>query len=102
MSKHTKGPWSIYDVDCEYPGIESDKEKVSIIIFGERDQDCGVRGRTRKEILANARLIAAAPELIDACKKAIIFIGDGRTPSDCMSAKTILGLAIAKAEGEQQ
>jgi hypothetical protein len=69
MSKyegHTPGPWEVFcdddDIDY-YPGINS-RAGYSIIMFGDEDEDCGVQGRSRVEILANAALIAAAPDLL--------------------------------------
>jgi hypothetical protein len=52
MSGHTPGPWSIRPDS----GVE---------IFGPDGQWIMTIYRTREELLANARLIAAAPELLD-------------------------------------
>src|SRR4051812_36867053 len=74
---HTPGPWYVYNSKRWFPGIESDGCGVSIVIFNEEDpkdeRDAmrdryagGVQGRTRAECAANARLIAAAPDLLEA------------------------------------
>ena len=65
MSEHTPGPWEFsYLNDTERPGIEADR--FSVVIFGVRaEDDCGIHGRTEKEEMANARLIAAAPDLLE-------------------------------------
>ena len=66
MSDHTPGPWEFSFLDnTERPGIEADR--FSVVIFGVRaEDDCGIHGRTEKEEMANARLIAAAPDLLEA------------------------------------
>ena len=78
MSKHTPGPW-------EYLGHAwvqtADDKKTPIANFN-------FFAATE----ANARLIAAAPELLEACKVALGIIGFG-AEHDQISA------AIAKAEG---
>lgn len=69
-TKHTPGPWKIYDAACGldyYPGIEVSNSSKSIIVFGtDIDDQSGVRGDSRTERIANAKLIAAAPELLEA------------------------------------
>lgn len=41
------------------------------MIYGTEDEYLGIRGRTDEERLANAHLIAAAPELLEALDEAI-------------------------------
>lgn len=68
MSKHTPGPWAMPD---------SGQGRISKVgVNGGWDgmiatADCGDYARSRSEGLANARLIAAAPELLEALKDAI-------------------------------
>lgn len=71
MSDYTPGPWEVsYLDDTERPGIEADR--FSVVIFGVRaEDDCGIHGRTEKEEMANARLIAAAPELLQALEQSL-------------------------------
>lgn len=60
----TKGPWVVYPIDVECPGIEANG--VSIVIFGTKlneDEMCGVQGATVAEAKGNAALIAMAPTL---------------------------------------
>jgi hypothetical protein len=68
-TKHTKGKWIIYPNSnlCTYPGIEAIGGKhgnFSIVCMGE--ELTGVQGHTKEETMANAKLIASAPELLEA------------------------------------
>ncbi len=65
---HTPGPWSPFlDIrECDRPGI--DHSNGSLIMFGYHGEDCGIRGDTHEERVANACLIAAAPDLLEALK----------------------------------
>jgi hypothetical protein len=55
-----------------------------------------------EETKANAHLIAAAPELYEACKGAIAALSQHRTfQSDINAAKAFLQQALAKAEGKE-
>ena len=79
MSKHTPGPWKVFP--ARHPGIDSGtaSDDCPIIVFsdeGPDDDDAGVRGRDASEIRANARLIAAAPELLEACLAAETCVGE--------------------------
>jgi hypothetical protein len=73
MEKFTPGPWLVFE-GCgdDRPGIDTD-EGFSVVIFGDcEDQvdDGGIFGRTTEEAIANAHLIAAAPEMYAALKHA--------------------------------
>ena len=70
-TQHTPGDWTVFDSgsDLDFPGIEAGD--FSIVCFGDGDDPndmCGVRGRTLDEAWANARLIAAAPDLLKALR----------------------------------
>jgi hypothetical protein len=91
VNKHTPGPWTLEDGEA-------------LVIRGSDDgQICianwlrgrgGLGGRRKNdEVQANARLIAAAPDLLDALK-GVVRIADRQTVEfDAARA------AIAKAEG---
>lgn len=100
-TKHTPGPWEVFTgAGIPHPGIEG--SGISIVVFGAKgERDMGVLGRTPKQAIANARLIAAAPELLDALT-AIIEIGkrDLTNPKYDSYFDTARD-AIAKATGEQ-
>ena len=89
MSGHTPGPWTIHQDEIWGPTEPKGHD--------------GRLGRIRGFTDEDARLIAAAPELLDACREAIGFLYDG-TPDDGVSPyeqsiRKNLRDAIAKAEG---
>jgi hypothetical protein len=103
MSKHTPGPWSYRKVPrkqeweintgrCPNSGHES--WTGMSVVFG--CDDYPKMGKIAGE--ANARLIAAAPDLLEACKAMIDYYGSA---SANVEALTAARAAIAKATGEQ-
>lgn len=61
-SPHTPGPWEVY---CDgFSVAAEDGHIVSTYVEGNTDDECS----------ANARLIAAAPELLEALQDAILFV----------------------------
>jgi hypothetical protein len=93
---HTLGPWTILEDAFAYPGIEADGGTFSVVILGYPDHgdDGGVRGRTEEEALANAHLIAAAPDLLEALESMLAITDRDHVVWD--EARE----AIAKAKGE--
>lgn len=100
---HTKGPWTVNS-----RAIEEVKEPSSVIAIVNDGDDNGDE-QLKGEWKANARLISAAPDLLEACKKAIEFINNGvefgyiQLPEKGDSAlltQPMLEQAIAKAEGK--
>lgn len=76
---YTPGPWIVFEpdksLDAAYPGI--DAEAHSIVVYGQKDaDDGGVQGATREQARANAHLIAAAPDLYDACASVWLMLAD--------------------------
>ena len=96
---HTAGPWSIYD---RIPVVVVDKDGASIC-----DAAPGNPHMPLNEAKANARLIAAAPDLLAALRE--IERGEGEFSRDqlthatnCIeSMRSIARAAIALATGEQ-
>lgn len=97
---HTGGPW---EADKSYISAEGD-----FLIFAPEDRDCyvakvPVRECGDKEIArANARLIAAAPELLDALRGLLDCpdIADNDYKDEAThTAERMARAAIAKAEG---
>ena len=91
MTKHTAAPW-------HQGGYEIQDDKGALI--------CNLSGwRGEQQTLANARLIAAAPELLNAFKGIVAFCDEDMQhrvqTSREYDIKTLAQAAIAKAEGEQ-
>ena len=89
--KHTQGPWTVCGLN-----IGSENNKVVASCYKDSLDSVVVRPETDCECLANARLIAAAPALLEACKLVErAWVGDGiemlRAVDECL-------LAVGKAE----
>jgi hypothetical protein len=87
MSGHTPGPW-ILDVDCSGWSIGPEGMTVALTCGVATDEDI-----SEEEEKANARLIAAGPDLLKALKR--VCSHGYRTSPDWDNARA----AIAKAEG---
>ena len=96
MSKHTKGPWII----C-YDGNIDSKSGRSICAMGFSTYK---EYNDQPEMKANARLIAAAPELLEACKEQMRVIETMGNKTGCWPINDdnlqMAKAAIAKAEGK--
>lgn len=89
MSEHTKGPWKQRGED-------------SVCVIDANDNAIAFTDTflPKKECIANAKLIAAAPELLEALKKIAGWATDNNPPDeakDCETFRNALA-AIAKAE----
>ena len=96
---HTKGPWTASE-----HGDYGDYDGNSIVIRGDDLRIAAVLGYDTEETHANARLIAAAPELLEtlehiACADTATWDADMRDEFRWW-AQTRAKLAIAKAKGE--
>lgn len=120
MSKHTPGPWVVKELtppdpvvgDCAAPRLVIDgPDGVSIVSMWYRTAPYkrsknhgGKRGNFIEhpaEAVANAILIAAAPELLGALKAlAPILDNDGPLIAAYAELRPIVHAAIAKAEGK--
>jgi len=88
-AKHTPGPWVVILSPADDDEFEVVTSNVSMPICQFWRKGYGVEAHA-----ANARLIAAAPDLLDACRKALYAI-KGREHDQFIRD------AIAKATGEQ-
>ena len=89
MSKHTPGPWEVSNKVCRlgddrYLVVNSSERWVSLLLEGPQSED-------------DARLIAAAPELLEVMKRALRLSKEH--PDFCLWAMEPFAAAIAKAEG---
>lgn len=68
-SKFTPGPWKFCDGDS--PGIDSvaqGEREFTIVVFGQigvDHEEVGVQGRSKEESVANAKLMADAPAMLE-------------------------------------
>lgn len=89
-SKHTPGPWEIAEFGRNH----------TILIYGPDEilvADCGgILRRSHEEMESNARLIAAAPDLLAALEDVVRVADRDTVIFDVARA------AIAKAKGESQ
>jgi len=93
MSEHTPGPWS-WQKAAEPNGIHHNAlihPNTEVILYEKPTHQSCAR--------ANARLIAAAPDLLAACESALIALKTG-SPKWKDTAIADLDRAIAKAEKE--
>lgn len=96
-AKHTPGPWRVHhDEDDEECWVElDDNEPGHAIVAVVEEQD---------ESVANAHLIAAAPDLLEALKAAKQFlsidISRGPASNGWVNTVDMVNAAIAKAEGQ--
>lgn len=105
MSKHTPGPWELQKplFGEQHIYVHSENSINGKVLSG-RQHICvvpyeGKRGSAAYHEMfnANARLIAAAPVLLEALKQAVAWIEGERTPIDALANARA---AIAKAEGQ--
>lgn len=94
MSQHTPGPWVVFpDTLCvggpftPGPADEPGQTTAGVAL-------CGMRLRTREEARANARLVAACPDLLEA---AVYFTRRGFDPKEGFR---LMKAAIIKAIGQ--
>ena len=101
MSKHTPGPWLIEAQNCHSGDIATvhNTDEKWVTIYAPHWMETGM---DEKEQSANARLIAAAPDLLEALKKisAIENKMYGADWEEIEEARDIADAAIAKATGE--
>ena len=92
-AKHTPGPWQVNRKGQTHVEAARDGQGINIIANCDDPDDI----RTRDEDRANAKLIAAAPELLAACEAAVF----GANHIDCVRAMQEvlpqIRAAIAKA-----
>ncbi len=97
--KHTKGEWIAVGYWVEHP----DDKVADICDCNPECMGQGHLGRTPEEIVANARLIAAAPELLTALQAIVKTLADQDDEGLIEHVQPMIDAraAIAKAIGEQ-
>ena len=92
MSAHTPGPWFIADTNDQLWARQVDSKSGAVCFCGsfQRDEAC-----------ANARLIAAAPELLEALKELLSALDHQMSdPDRLFRSKTASRAVIAKAKAK--
>jgi len=101
--KHTKGPWfSDMNPDELNPPVYIKRKGGKFPIVGTVFGCEGDSNNNHENAKANANLIAAAPELLEACKWSLRLIKEDRKMylSQKIIAMNMLMKAINKAEGK--
>lgn len=105
MSKHTPGPWFITGRMTKYIEARIDGGMLQeVAACGPTEADCGYGDQQR----ANAMLIAAAPDLLEALESSNLNLHTGTMFIDgeckCSQCEFVrkARAAIAKAKGESQ
>jgi hypothetical protein len=100
MSNHTRGPWTLLDKEAVWWVMPPEGEAVQII---PKPDSTTTEKRSAEEILANAALIAAAPEMLDALEaianSASSYGERDEWPEISRASLTRGRAAIAKAKG---
>lgn len=95
MSAHTPGPWHVAG------GVIRDGHDHDVAqIYGMRHWEPGFGPLSVDEQNANANLIAAAPDLLEACRETLRVLEDPRSTTAMPHTARMLKAAIAKAEGK--
>ena len=94
--KHTRGPWKVYRARLrpQYAVVITEIQDVAgnAVVKWQ-----GFDGIKQAIVKANARLIAAAPDLLEACKAVLAANGE-----DWEVGERVLRAAIKRAEGESR
>lgn len=90
-AKYTKGPWGIYVIKTDDVVVRK--------MFPDGTECCQIA--RVKAGFADARLISAAPELLEALQYMVDVVDFSGTASPEAMAKARTAIAIAKALGEQ-
>jgi len=97
---HTPGPWTI-DPNEDYPlaviRVDEDNDGIGVCEIGTEYQP--TRADATPEQFANARLIAAAPEMLEALERVSNAFQRGRYP-ELQGVACDVFEAIRKAKGE--
>ena len=98
--KHTPGPWFTDGIDGLSIHQRTGERTYRFIALTDSEHDTGrTDDAARAEDMANARLIAAAPELLEAARDAYALLEANGWRSPQVKLHGILRAAIAKAEG---
>lgn len=99
MSTHTPGPWKIHPYINNFGGRNETKDvgpsgRAVCEVFGAFEAPFGAESE------ANARLIAAAPEMLEALRTLVAAISYNQNPDTLLRESEFAREVIAKAEGK--
>jgi len=98
VSDFTPGPWTFRPFSWRVKDVNHAEPHMKVIIgHGEQGLAYTV-GLNNATDLANARLIAAAPDLLEACELARDFMNDVGATKEHLAVEKVFK-ALAKAEG---
>ena len=103
MSKHTPGPWQTMPEECDKAYIRvrgtalGNRYKVANVLTPTYE---GVHQSEAEETRRNAQLIAAAPELLDALRGAVVLFGCHCNDCTALDWLSRAEAALTKAGGE--
>lgn len=97
---HTPGPWSIYETAGNGGNIPARMEVVAPESERAKRLIANIYGFKLPEGRANARLIAAAPELLEALEAAYLVLTSQKT-REYADAVTLARAALAKARADE-
>ena len=104
MSAHTPGPWVTNTAGSAKRGEEFKITEIYVYAPGTQDDTaiCAdvIDPVTQEPSMSNARLIAAAPDLLEACQRLIGSLGVMVTDADSCDDIIYSRAAIAKATGQ--
>lgn len=101
-SKHTPGPWSVETRHIVHAILDTKGQEITFQDVSPQ-KDAGSitsRGRSPEETQANARLIAAAPELLELADRMLEIIDYNRHKLNVSDFEKEIIAAIAKARGQ--
>ncbi len=95
--KHTSGPWKIIDDNMEYIAITDLEQEFGICRLEE------IASESRETMIANANLIAAAPEMLMALVKIQRIYNDfsGNAKVPIHEIRELIKIILKKARGEK-
>lgn len=100
MAHHTPGPWTIERMPIQSCGGSNTCYKIgpfqACIYDDWRPREVGI---SENENSANARLIAAAPDLLAACEAAVVWMDAPEWRREKPRILAMANAAIAKANG---
>ncbi len=98
MSKHTKGPWRRHG---ELIIGANDKDVATLVTFNKKVKLSNGETAIQTHNHDDAKLIAAAPEMLEACRAAFDVIAEAGIQDKYLDVANMLSEVISKAEGKE-